>query len=189
MELAAHHYGDFHDRKDVAALKGVVRPGPHPLRSAFPRPKGRGRIEGGKLFRCRRCRCPDFHDRKDVAALKGGLAGPEPPRARNFHDRKDVAALKVDHRSQAGHEGQDFHDRKDVAALKVGVVFGIVAIIVDFHDRKDVAALKVQVCILLTGLHRVFPRPKGRGRIEGCHRIWPQLTMIRISTTERTWPH
>ena len=69
QEGARDRKGHFHDRKDVAALKG------------------------GRTGRGARCDC-NFHDRKDVAALKAGLDEPVQPGVAYFHDRKDVAALK-----------------------------------------------------------------------------------------------
>ena len=100
---AEHRSLDFHARKDVAALKAdlvgvaLLEVGP------FPRPKGRGRIEGISPRSCGWATWAHFHARKDVAALKARCPARAAAVNADFHARKDVAALKGQEAARGEH--------------------------------------------------------------------------------------
>ena len=107
----------------------------------FPRPKGRGHIEGTIWTGDTNTATGYFHGRKVVATLKAGQ-----------------------------HRLQELPDP-------------------DFHGRKVVATLKAVIVARQAVLGCEFPRPKGRGHIEGVICRAALSIASHISTAERSWPH
>ena len=159
----------FHARKDVAALK-EMQPAASPRGTGeFPRPKGRGRIEGAEGNCLRGEVCDHFHARKDVAALKGvaprrkAHPHPEFPRPKGRGRIEGTAwciVASIFERQFPRPKGRGRIEGRCTIRTVTGAI-------TNFHARKDVAALKAEDYARVLGAYAPFPRPKGRGRIEG----------------------
>ena len=111
----------IHGRKVVASLK-VAQDGQvvEPL-GLYPRPKGRGLIEGAASSDRPTRDSRGIHGRKVVASLKGVPHQEVVDVAAGIHGRKVVASLKGGTQGvQTGLGRTRIHGRKVVASLKVG---------------------------------------------------------------------
>ena len=134
------------------------------VRSQYPRPKGRGLIEGGATGAAPRRWATRIHGQKVVASLKGAhdrrhhpphyryprpkgrgliegsLRRLLPIDAPGIHGQKVVASLKGDRSHPRRNKGTGIHGRKVVASLKGFVLSRYHILSSGIHGRKVVAS-------------------------------------------------
>ena len=182
----------FHDPTVVAELKGVHDGHAAAVRGTFPRPHGRGRIEG--LFPVHFTHgTGGFHDPTVVAELKVLLSALQRVQATAFprpHGRGRIEGVR--HFAGARASPRRFHDPTVVAELKVFRVVHCTNRSDEFprpHGRGRIEGCCVStVATGIPGAAR-FPRPHGRGRIEGSPSSELRTATGGVSTTPRSWPN